>query len=272
MNNLIKRTVTGIICILLILISLLIDQRLFALLFLSITILGLWEFYTLVESNKISPNKLAGILTGAFIFSSNALISFGIASSELLLFSILLIFFIFLIELYRKNPTPLSNISYNFLGIVYIAIPFSLLNYIPNFTQNAEVYSNQELLGFFYLVWINETGAYVTGKSFGRKKLFESVSPNKSWEGLIGGSILALLAAWVISIYYTNLTSFNWLVITLIIIIMGSFGDLFESMLKRSFNAKDSGNILPGHGGILDRFDGVLFAAPFVLAYLFLIS
>ncbi len=273
MNNLLRRTITGIVFIVLIMGAILADQQIFSLLFLFITILGLWEFYTLVESDTIRPNKLAGTLTGAFIFSSNAFIALGIASYQLLLFGFLLIFFIFLLELYRKKPNPFTNISYTFLGIIYVAVPFSLLNYFPNPTFcDTFPYNKNYILGFFYLVWVYETCAYVIGTILGKTRLFKSVSPNKSWEGMIGGGIFALTAAWVISNFHTDIAPVNWMVIALIVIAFGTYGDLFESLLKRSNNAKDSGRILPGHGGILDRFDGMLFAAPFVFVYLLLIT
>jgi len=272
-NNLLRRTITGIVFIVLIMGAIFADQQIFSLLFLFITILGLWEFYTLVESDSIKPNKLAGTFTGAFIFASNAFIALGIASNRLLLFGFLLIFFIFLLELYRKKSNPFTNISYTFLGLIYVAIPFSLLNYFPNPSFcDTVLYNKTYILGFFYLVWVYETSAYVVGTTLGRKKLFRSVSPNKSWEGMIGGLVFTLAAARVISYFYTDITTVNWLVIALIIVGFGTYGDLFESMLKRSNNAKDSGRILPGHGGILDRFDGVLFATPFVFAYLLLIT
>lgn len=272
MNNLFARTITGVFCILLIAGSILLDQQVFSLLFLFITILGLWEFYSLVESKDVSPNKLTGTITGAFIYSVNSLIALGIAQYKLLLFSFLLIFLIFLFELYRKTPHPFTNISYTFMGLIYIAIPFSLLNYFPNPTFIEGVYNKNYILGFFYLVWVNETIAYVAGTIFGKTSLFKSVSPKKSWEGLIGGAVFSLLTAWTISRFYVDISLVNWLVVAAIIVVFGTYGDLFESMLKRSNNAKDSGSILPGHGGILDRFDGVLMAAPFVFMYLLLIT
>ncbi len=272
MNNLLRRTITGVVCIILIAGAIIADQQIFSLLFLFITIGCLWEFYALVESDDVSPNKLTGILTGAFIFSANALIVLDVASYKLLLFSFLLIFLIFLFELYRKRPNPFTNISYTFMGLVYIAIPFSLLNYFPNPTFCDGLYNKSFILGFFYMIWVNETTAYVVGTSIGKTRLFKSVSPKKSWEGMIGGAVLTFLASWIISRFYTDLSFANWFVIAAIIVVFGTYGDLFESLLKRSNNKKDSGNVLPGHGGILDRFDGVLIAAPFVFVYLLLIT
>ncbi len=268
MSNLSKRTITGVIFVLLIVFSIITTRHLFSILFLFITAMGMWEFYCLVERAGISPNKFAGIMAGMFLFLSNALISLNMASMEILMGNFVLVFLIFLFELYRKIPNPFTNIAFTFFGILYVAVPFSLLNYFPNPAFLPGVYHHNLLLGFFFLIWMNETGAYIVGTAFGKRRLFERVSPKKSWEGFIGGGILALITAIVISRYYTNLMMIDWVILALIIVVFSTYGDLFESLFKRSINAKDSGTILPGHGGILDRFDGVIMAAPFVFVYL----
>lgn len=268
MNNLTKRILTGVIFVLLIVGSIFIDKHLFAVLFLVITALGMWEFYCLVEKAGISPNKFAGILAGMFLFSSNAMISLNVLSREVLMGNFVLIFLIFLYELYRKMPNPFTNIAFTFFGILYVAVPFSLLNYFPNPAFLPGVYHHNLLLGFFILIWINETGAYIIGMAFGKHRLFERVSPKKTWEGVFGGGMLSIITAIIISRYFTNMMMIDWLLIALIVVTFSTYGDLFESLFKRSINAKDSGNILPGHGGVLDRFDGVLMAAPFVFVYL----
>jgi phosphatidate cytidylyltransferase len=130
------------------------------------------------------------------------------------------------------------------------------------------VHTPNILVGFFIILWIYDSGAYVFGVSFGKHRLFERISPKKSWEGFIGGSIVAISAANVISVFFTELRLFDWLIISAIIIVFGTFGDLVESLLKRELNIKDSGNILPGHGGILDRFDGIFLSVPIIFAYL----
>ncbi|MFO7978071.1 MAG: phosphatidate cytidylyltransferase [Bacteroidales bacterium] len=270
MSNLVKRTFTGIVFVVLVIFSIIFDHRLFSLLFLLFTIIGLWEFYSLVERVGIKPNKYAGIAAGIFLYISNALISFGNAPRDILLVNFVLVFFIFLLELYRKIPNPFTNIAFTFFGILYIALPFSLLNYFPNPGIISGYHNHSALLGFFFLIWINETGAYLVGTALGRHKLFERISPNKTWEGTIGGGILALMTAYVVSLFYNQIPLFDWLVIGLIVVVFSSYGDLFESMFKRSINTKDSGRVLPGHGGVLDRFDGVIMAAPFVFVYLLL--
>jgi len=270
-SNLIKRTLTGIVFVELIVLSVVLHPRFFVGLFLIITIMGLWEFYKLVETAGIFPNKFAGILSGTFLFLSNAFIAHGHTGRGILMFNFVFIFLIFLFELYRKLPNPFTNIAFTFFGLLYIALPFSLLSYFPNPNLLAGTYHSSLLLGFFFLVWMNETGAYLVGSTIGKRRLFERISPKKTWEGTIGGGILALVTGYIISRYFTVIDTTDWIIISLIVFVFSTYGDLFESMFKRSINAKDSGRLLPGHGGILDRFDGVIMAAPFVFVYLVII-
>jgi phosphatidate cytidylyltransferase len=166
---------------------------------------------------------------------------------------------------------PFHNIAITLAGIIYIGIPFSMLNGIAYPEIKAgQGYSPHILLGMIYMIWANDTGAYIVGRKFGKHKLFERISPNKTWEGSFGGAFFALIGAYIISIFYTDIALIDWLIISLIVIVMGTFGDFVESLLKRSLNIKDSGTILPGHGGILDRFDSIIMAAPFVLLYIVL--
>lgn len=268
MSNLAIRTLTGAILVVLVIAAILADRNLFALLFLIFTIIGLWEFYSMVEKAGVFPNKTAGILAGVVLFSTNAMVAMELIGIELLLLNFIFIFLIFLFELYRNNPNPFTNIAFTFFGLLYVAVPFSLLNYFPNPAFIPGIYHTSFLLGFFFLVWINDTGAFVMGTAFGKHRLFERVSPKKTWEGAIGGAILTFICAGIISIYYSQIYLKDWLIISAIIVVFGTYGDLFESMFKRSINTKDSGRILPGHGGVLDRFDSVFMAAPFVFVYL----
>ncbi len=272
MTNLTKRTFTGIGIVVLIIFSAVISQYAFASLFLVITIMGLWEFYSLLEKADIRPNKVLGIIAGTFLFVSNALIGLGLAPMQILLINFLFIFFVFLLELYRDIPNPFTNVAFTFFGLLYVAVPFALLNYLPNPGFQGDMYQSNILLGFFFLVWVNESGAYLVGSAIGKHKLFERVSPRKTWEGTSGGGILCLITSYVISIYFVELSMLNWLIVGGLVVIFSTYGDLFESMFKRSIKAKDSGRILPGHGGILDRFDGVIMAVPFVFVYLFWVA
>ena len=272
MSNLATRTLTGIAIVLLVIFSVVLNRYMFASLFLLITVLGLWEFYSLLERVEIRPNKMLGIFAGAFLFISNALIALEIAPLQILLFNFLLVFFVFLFELYRNLEHPFTNVAFTFFGLLYVAVPFALINYIPNPGFESGLYQHNIVLGFFFLIWVNESGAYLVGTAIGRNRLFERISPKKTWEGTSGGGLLCLITAYIISFFFHELDRINWLVIGGLVVIFSTYGDLFESMFKRSIKAKDSGRILPGHGGILDRFDGVIMAIPFVFVYLLLIS
>jgi phosphatidate cytidylyltransferase len=177
---------------------------------------------------------------------------------------------VFLIKLYKKEDIqPFTNIAYTFLGIIYVAIPFALLNIIA-FANG--VFSYEIILGILLILWASDTGAYFTGIMMGKKKLFERISPKKTWEGSIGGGLLALIMASVLSQYFLDLTTIQWLVAASLIVITGIYGDLIESVFKRSIEIKDSGRSLPGHGGFLDRFDSLLLAAPFIVVFIKIFS
>ncbi len=272
MSNLAKRTLTGIAIVLLVIFSVVLGRYVFASFFLMVTILGLWEFYSLLERAEIFPNKILGVVAGGVLFVSNALVSLELAPLDILLFNFLLIFFVFLFELYRNLPHPFTNVAFTFFGLLYVAVPFALIIYLPNPAFEPGVYKQNIVLGFFFLIWVNESGAYLVGSSIGKHKLFERVSPKKTWEGTSGGGILCLITAAVISMFYDELSLLNWMVMGALIVVFSTYGDLFESMFKRSIKAKDSGRILPGHGGILDRFDGVIMAIPFIFVYLLWVS
>ena len=257
---------------LLIIVSVVFSPYAFSSLFLIITILGLWEFYTMIEKIDIRPNKLLGVVAGSFLFISNSLIALELTSQNILLFNFLLIFFVFLFELYRNLEHPFTNVAFTFFGLLYVAVPFALLNYFPNPAFQEGVYQYNIVLGFFFMIWVNESGAYLVGTALGRNRLFERISPKKTWEGTTGGGVLCLLTAWLVSLYFKELSQINWLVMGLLVVVFSTYGDLFESMFKRSIKTKDSGRLLPGHGGILDRFDGVIMAVPFVFVYLLWVS
>lgn len=267
MNNFFKRTLTAGAFVAVLLGATWFNQLSFSLLFLVITILGLWEFYTLSEKGGSSPQKIAGTIAGAFLFISNYWVVAGNHSLRMLVVNIPVLFLIFILELFRKKEKPFENIALTFLGIIYVAFPFSLLHHILTIGGN---YSYEILFGCWFILWSNDSGAYLAGSAFGKNKLFPRVSPGKSWEGSIGGAIIAYIITWIISGWYTGISRTDWYVIASILIVIGTLGDLVESLYKRSLNVKDSGTLLPGHGGILDRFDSLLMAVPFVFTYLYL--
>ena len=269
------RAITGLLFILTIMAGVYFNSIITLCLFTLIIVLGIDEFYSLVKKSKtIQPIKFWGILTGLVSIITIGLTIFKIVQFKIIFIPILMIFTLFLIELYRKRENPFINIAYTILGIIYILVPFAMLYHLGFYTGNSfnENYSFQIILGFFLMLWTNDTGAYLAGKFFGKHKLFERISPKKTWEGSIGGGILTIGVAFILSVYFTNLDQTNWIVLAILVAVFGGLGDLVESMLKRSLNIKDSGNLLPGHGGILDRFDGLLLSIPFIYSYLYLIS
>jgi phosphatidate cytidylyltransferase len=229
----------------------------------------MYEFYNLCLKSRIKPQFFLGILIGLSFFIGSYLYTARIIEGIVLLGIVPIVTSVFIFELYRNHKRPFHNIAYTYLGLFYIAIPLSLFNFIvfdSSTIQNP--YSYDILLSYFILIWANDTGAYLFGVSIGKHKIFPRISPKKSWEGFFGGIIFTVIVAWIISLYFHNITFAHWLVVGLISAIIGVFGDLVESMFKRSIDVKDSGKFLPGHGGILDRFDSVFLSAPIVFAYL----
>jgi phosphatidate cytidylyltransferase len=272
LNNFLTRTLTGTVYVTLIVASILIHPLFFYIVFAGFAIAGLIEFYNITNSDKIKPHFFTGmfITVVMFVFSANS--AFNAISLEYLLILIPLSFSVFIFELFRNKQNPLQNIATTLLGLFYIALPLSLLVFIPNISLENGVFKKGLLLGFFILIWTNDTFAYLIGVKFGKNKLFERVSPKKSWEGSFGGFLFSIIVAYILSLFFIDLNTMEWIGMAIIIVVFGSIGDLIESLFKRSLNIKDSGNILPGHGGILDRLDAVLIAAPFVFFYLLLIN
>jgi phosphatidate cytidylyltransferase len=203
---------------------------------------------------------------GLFLVSFSFLSINGNLNFDWLLILIPLGMTTFVIKLFQKNETkPFLGTAFTWLGIIYVALPFSMLHYI-GFAKGS--YDFQLVLGCLLLHWAHDVGAYFVGVRYGRTKLFERLSPNKSWEGSAGGAILTLLVVFVGSFWADTLLLWEWFIIGILVIVAGTLGDLVESQLKRSLEIKDSGQSIPGHGGFLDRFDGLLISAPFIAAFL----
>lgn len=236
--------------------------------FFVICMFTLLEFYKLTGLDGMLPLKFWGTFTGMFFFTLTFLVEQQLLPARYYFLVFPIAAGAFFIKLYRKSDAkPFTSIAYTFLGIFYVAVPFSLLHvvvYINDF------YSYEIVLGLLFIIWASDTGAYFAGTKFGKTKLFERVSPKKSWEGSIGGTLTALLMAFAISFFYEDLQPWEWLVLALIAVVTATYGDLVESLFKRSIAIKDSGSSIPGHGGFLDRFDGLLLSVPFILAYLML--
>ena len=267
LSNLQQRVIAAIIAVPFLLFCVLYSDYTFLVLFLVIGALAQLEFYKLVGSISDNlPLTFYGTFCGAVMHVLTFFIEKGdLAYQNYYILSPLLTL-IFFIKLYKsKDEKPFKNIAYTFLGIIYVALPFTLLTvlaYIKNDTYDPNI-----VLGCLFLLWASDSGAYFAGTKFGKTKLFERVSPKKSWEGSIGGMIAAMVVATIISKYYTNYSAFHWYVIGVIIVVAGTYGDLVESLFKRSINIKDSADTIPGHGGFLDRFDGLLLSIPFIIPF-----
>lgn len=272
MSNFFKRTITGILFVVLIVSSIIVSRYLFAAVFLAATVIGLYEFFSLNKSENISALKLVGIIVGSVVYILLALSANDLINEKFLFLNIPFLLILFIIELFEKNDDHLLKISYVITGIIYIAVPFGILNYYyqSEFLKEGDLYII--LLGFFVLVWIHDVFAYLVGSTIGRHKLFPRISPRKTWEGSFGGLAFTILCAYFLHDLLGGLLKKEWIIMAVIIVLFGTFGDLVESMIKRVSNVKDSGTLLPGHGGVLDRFDAVLFASPAVYFYLLLIS
>ena len=200
----------------------------------------------------------------------------GVAKSVVFIPYLVTIIYLLIAELYLRQKDPIQNWAYTMLSQMYIALPFSLLNVLAfNATSQGMVAFNTLLpLSIFVFLWINDSGAYCVGSLLGRHKLFPRISPGKSWEGSIGGAVFVLAAAWAISEFLDQqmLNTLEWLGLGLTVVVFGTWGDLVESLFKRTLGIKDSGNILPGHGGMLDRFDSSLLAIPAAVVYLYTLS
>lgn len=265
-SNLTQRIITGLLGAVVIMGGIWYNEWTYFAVFFVICLFTLLEFYKLVGLDGLLPQKTFGTFCGLLIFVLTFLIERHTLSFRFYSLIFPIVSFVYMIKLYKKfERKPFTNIAFTFLGIFYGAVPFSLLNIIA-FEKG--VYNFEIIAGCLLIHWASDTGAYFAGTFFGKRKLFERISPKKSWEGFFGGGVLALLFAYGISHYFLTLTLLQWAIIGAIIIVAGTFGDLIESLLKRSIEIKDSGTSLPGHGGFLDRFDGLLISAPFILAFI----
>lgn len=270
MNNMLIRSLTGLVFGVVIIASLVLHPLVFAFVFQLVVLFGLYEFYTLCNKASHHPQKLFGMISGGGLFLLNALLPFSPGLEVLFVLVFPLSFVPFIIELYRKKPTPFQNIALSLLGIIYIAVPLALLNWFFQFQPTP--YRWGLILGFFILIWMHDTGAYFTGMLLGRHKLFERLSPKKTIEGSFGGTVFAMITAFFLQWLLPMPQVWMWFAIAAICVVAGTFGDLTASMFKRSLGVKDSGSIFPGHGGIIDRFDAVFLAAPMVFVFLMLIA
>lgn len=280
MNNFIVRTITGILFVAVVVCSFLRPQAM-VLLFALITGLTIWEFTGLVnDREKVTVNRLISTVAGVYFFFAVAGFSSDLTPSAVFIPYLVSIIYLMVAELYLKNEDPIHDWAYTMMAQLYIALPISLLNTLAfHLTpQGLVTYDAVLPLSVFVFLWMNDTGAYLCGSLLGKHKLFPRISPGKSWEGSIGGGILVITIAvlvWYLTEQYQlnqlGLSALEWAGLGLTVVIFGTWGDLVESLFKRTLGIKDSGNILPGHGGMLDRFDSSLLAIPAAVVYLYTI-
>jgi phosphatidate cytidylyltransferase len=280
MKNLIIRTITGVIFVAAVVASFMRPEAM-VLLFSIVTGLTVWEFTGLVnERPDVTVNRFICTVASVYFFFSMTYFCSdlygGSAKSVVFIPYLVTVVYLLVAELYAKQKDPINNWAYTMLSQMYIALPFSLLNVLAfNATPDGQVRFNTLIpLSIFVFLWVNDTGAYCVGSLLGRHKLFPRISPGKSWEGSIGGAVFVLAAAYAISYFLDGimLTTVEWLGLGLVVVVFGTWGDLVESLFKRTLGIKDSGNILPGHGGMLDRFDSSLLAIPSAVVYLYTLS
>lgn len=277
-NNFIQRAITGVIFVGVLVGCILWDPISFTLLFALISALTIHEFGTIVSKQPdVEINKPICMLAGIFLFFGFAYLGVMPGQTEVLIPYLFLILYLLVSELYLKKKNPLNNWAYAMMSQVYIALSFAMLNVLAyHSTGGSSPYNVQYNpilpLSIFIFTWINDTGAYCTGMLFGKHRLFERISPKKSWEGSIGGGIFSVIAAVVMAHFFPFMSLGVWIGLALTVVVFGTLGDLTESLLKRTLGIKDSGNILPGHGGMLDRFDSTLMAVPAAVVYLYIIS
>lgn len=265
MNNFLQRTLSGFFFVLIIIGSISWNPYSFAVVFTLITGWSVYEFHKLTnQQHQVHVMTLMSVLGAVILFVTSFLFATGTIIYPGFSIYGLYVVLVLVIELYRKKDNPVHNWAYFLLGQVIIALPFSLLNFI----LFVESYNPLILIAVFVTIWVNDTGAYLVGITFGKHKLFKRVSPKKSWEGFIGGALAALLSGYIFSLYIPEISLIEWFIFSEIVVVFGTFGDLLESLLKRTVNVKDSGDVIPGHGGLLDRFDSMLLAAPAVFIYL----
>lgn len=283
MKNFIVRAITGVIFVAAIVTCFLRPEAMI-LLFALVTGLTVWEFTGIVNDiADVTTNRMLSTVAGVYFFLSIAGYCSGIVPSAVFIPYLLTIVYLFVSELYTKAPNPINNWAYTMLSQMYIALPLSMINVLAFRGVNDGVVYNYLLpLSIFVFLWTNDTGAYLSGSLFGKHKLFPRVSPGKSWEGSIGGGLLVLAVAAGVGVYENSslhngmaeivLSIPQWMGLGLVVVFFGTWGDLVESLFKRTIGIKDSGNILPGHGGMLDRFDSSLMAFPAAVVYLYTLT
>ncbi|MBR5475571.1 MAG: phosphatidate cytidylyltransferase [Bacteroidaceae bacterium] len=275
MKSLIIRGLSGAIFSALLIFAILYGEISFGILFAIITGLAVNEFCNIIAPyKKTTFSTYLAVLGGVYLFFATYItVHFEVAKDiQLLVFTpyIFLIINVLIIELYRKEGGALNNYAFFVFSQLYTAVPFALLNILATDANGNYCYIFPLVL--FIFLWSNDTGAFFVGCSIGRHRMFERISPKKSWEGFVGGAVTTLLAGYIVSQFFDILNVWEWIGMAAVVVAGGTMGDLIESCIKREIGIKDSGNIMPGHGGVLDRFDSTILAIPAVIIYLTFIS
>lgn len=283
MKNLITRSITGVIFVVAVVTCFLCPEAMIFL-FALVTGLTVWEYTGIVNNlENVAVNRFLSTVAAVYFFLAMAGFCSGIVPSAVFIPYLLTVVYMFISELYTKAPNPINNWAYTMLSQMYIALPFSMINVLAfRGAGDAVIYNYLLPLSIFIFLWTNDTGAYLSGSLFGKHKLFPRVSPGKSWEGSIGGGILVLAVAAFLGWYENSgihegavelaMSIPQWMGLGLVVVFFGTWGDLVESLFKRTIGIKDSGNILPGHGGMLDRFDSSLMAIPAAVVYIYTLT
>jgi len=276
--NLLKRSITGLLFVAIMVGAILYSYYSYVAIFGLIVLLSLNELYRLFNRQEgVGVNQYIHSIIGSTFFILTSLECGGVIymGKKLIALTVIYLLFIVIRELYTVKSNPLRNWGFIALGHLYITFPLSLLSqiaFIPKANEGIEpIYTPIIVLALFLFIWSNDSGAYLVGSKIGKRRLFERISPKKSWEGFVGGVVCALIASQILAYFTTIYTPLIWAGISLVVALIGTFGDLSESLIKRSVGVKDSGNMLPGHGGILDRFDAIILAIPAVFAFLALL-
>ena len=283
MKNLITRSITGVLFVAIIVVCFMRPEAMI-LLFALVTGLTVWEYTGLVNQiDGVTVNRFISTAAGVYLFLAIAGFCSGITPSAVFIPYLLSVIYLFISELYTESKNAINNWAYTMLSQMYVALPLATINILAFRDIGGQVvFSYLTPLSIFIFLWANDTGAYCFGSLFGKHKLFPRISPGKTWEGSVGGGILVLVVAAIIGYLESSnadqmvggstMSIPEWMGMGLVVVFFGTWGDLVESLFKRTLGIKDSGNILPGHGGMLDRFDSSLMTMPAAVVYLYTLT